>query len=113
FESVTGKGVQAIYEGKKIGLGNKRLVEDFKASKTDGEKALAKEWQLAGQTVMYLIIGDKIEGVVSASDKIKETSAAAIKSLQKMGIKVYMLTGDNKFTAKAVADELGLDGFEA
>lgn len=113
FESVTGKGVQAIYVGKKIGLGNQRLVEDFKASKTDGQKALAKEWQLAGQTVMYLIIGDKIEGVVSASDKIKETSAAAIKSLQKMGIKVYMLTGDNKFTAKAVADELGLDGFEA
>jgi Cu2+-exporting ATPase len=113
FESVTGKGVQAIYEGKKLGLGNQRLVEDFKASKTDGQKALAKEWQLAGQTVMYLIIGDKIEGVVSASDKIKETSAAAIKSLQKMGIKVYMLTGDNKFTAKAVADELGLDGFEA
>ena len=113
FESLTGKGVQALYEGKKIGLGNHRLLEDFKASQTDEQKQLAKEWQLTGQTVMYLIIGDKIEGVVSVSDKIKKTSANAIKSLQKMGIKVYMLTGDNKFTAKAVADELGLDGFEA
>lgn len=113
FESVTGKGVQALYKGKKIGLGNHRLLEEFKASQTDEQKQLAKEWQLTGQTVMYLIIGDKIEGVVSVSDKIKETSASAIKSLQKMGIKVYMLTGDNKFTAKAVADELGLDGFEA
>jgi len=113
FESVTGKGVQALYEGKKIGLGNHRLLEDFKALQTDEQKQLAKEWQLTGQTVMYLIIGDKIEGVVSVSDKIKETSAKAIKSLQKMGIKVYMLTGDNNFTAKAVADELQLDGFEA
>jgi len=113
FESVTGKGVQALYEGKKIGLGNHRLLEDFKASQTDEQKQLAKEWQLTGQTVMYLIIGDKIEGVVSVSDKIKETSAKAIKSLQKMGIKVYMLTGDNKFTAKTVAEELQLDGFEA
>jgi Cu2+-exporting ATPase len=113
FESVTGKGVRANYEGKKIGLGNHRLLEDFKATQTDEQKKLAEEWQLTGQTVMYLIIGDNIEGVVSVSDKIKESSAAAIKSLQKMGIKVFMLTGDNKFTAKAVADELGLDGFEA
>lgn len=113
FESVTGKGVQAVYEGKKIGLGNHRLLEDFQATQSDEQKQLVKEWQLTGQTVMYLIIGDKIEGVVSVSDKIKETSAKAIKSLQEMGIKVHMLTGDNKFTAKAVADELGLDGFEA
>lgn len=113
FESVTGKGVRAIYEGKKIGLGNHRLLEDFQATQTDEQKRLVKEWQLTGQTVMYLIIGDKIEGVVSVSDKIKETSAKAIKSLQEMGIKVHMLTGDNKFTAKAVAEELGLDGFEA
>jgi Cu2+-exporting ATPase len=113
FESVTGKGVRVIYEGKKIGLGNHRLLEDFQATQTDEQKKLVKEWQLTGQTVMYLIIGDKIEGIVSVSDKIKEGSAKAIKSLQEMGIKVLMLTGDNKFTAKAVADELGLDGFEA
>jgi P-type E1-E2 ATPase len=113
FESVTGKGVRVIYEGKKIGLGNHRLLEDFQATQTDEQKQLVKEWQLTGQTVMYLIIGDKIEGIVSVSDKIKEGSAKAIKSLQEMGIKVLMLTGDNKFTAKAVADELGLDGFEA
>ena len=77
------------------------------------QKQLAEEWQLTGQTVMYLIIGKKVEGIVSVSDKIKETSASAIKNLQKMGIHVHMLTGDNKFTAKAVADELGLDGFMA
>lgn len=113
FESVTGKGVKAIYNGKNIGLGNHRLIDDFNASLTEEQKQLAEEWQLTGQTVMYLIIGKKVEGMVSVSDKIKETSASAIKDLQKMGIHVHMLTGDNKFTAKAVADELGLDGFMA
>ncbi len=113
FESVTGKGVQALYEGKKIGLGNHRLVEDFHASLTDDQQKMAEEWQLQGQTVMYLMIEESVEGMVSVSDKIKETSAKAIKELQKMGIKVQMLTGDNQLTAKAVADELGLDGFTA
>jgi Cu2+-exporting ATPase len=113
FESITGKGVQAIYEKEKIGLGNERLIEDFKASLTDDQKKLTKEWQLKGQTVMYLIIKNKIEGIVSVSDKIKKTSKEAIQDLQKLGIKVHMLTGDNQFTAKAVADELGLDGFTA
>lgn len=113
FESVTGKGVKAIYNGKNIGLGNHRLVDDFRASLTDEQKQKAEKWQLTGQTVMYLIIGGKVEGMVSVSDKIKESSARAIKNLQKMGMEVHMLTGDNKFTAKAVADELGLDGFVA
>jgi P-type E1-E2 ATPase len=72
-----------------------------------------EEWQLTGQTVMFLMVGNKVEGVVSVSDKIKESSAKAIKELQKTGIKVHMLTGDNQLTAKAVADELGLDGYMA
>jgi len=113
FESVTGKGVQAVYKSGKIGLGNHRLIEDFQAILDDNKKNLVQEWQLNGQTVMYLIIDHQVEGIVSVSDKIKETSAKAIKTLQKMGLKVHMLTGDNKFTAKAVADELDLDGFNA
>jgi Cu2+-exporting ATPase len=113
FESVTGKGVQAVYEGKKIGLGNQRLVEDFKATVDDENKKTVEEWQSKGQTVMYLVLQNRIEGIVSVADKIKETSASAIRDLQKMGVKVHMLTGDNQFTAKAVADELGLDGFVA
>ncbi len=113
FESVTGKGVQAMYQGKKIGLGNFRLVEDFKASLSDEKMEIAKEWQLSGQTVMYLILEQSVEGVIGVTDRIKDTSAGAIKSLQKMGVKIIMLTGDNKVTAKAVAEELHLDGFEA
>jgi heavy metal translocating P-type ATPase len=113
FESVTGKGVQALYKAKKIGLGNHRLLEDFKASLNDENNVLVKAWQLEGQTVMYLILDNKLEGIVGVADKIKETSYSAIQSLQKMGVKVIMMTGDNEYTAKAVAGELNLDGFEA
>jgi heavy metal translocating P-type ATPase len=112
FESITGKGVQAIYKNEKIGLGNHRLMEDFKVTLDDKNSKIVEEWQATGQTVMYLILKNKVEGIVSVADKIKETSAKAIKELQGMGMKIHMLTGDNKLTAKAVADELGLDGFQ-
>jgi len=95
FESVTGKGVQAIYKGKKIGLGNQRLLDDFKASINDENKKLVVDWQTTGQTVMFLILESTVEGIIGVSDKIKETSATAIQSLQKMGVKVIMLTGHN------------------
>lgn len=113
FESVTGKGVQAIYNGEKIGLGNHRLLDDFKIIIDDKNKKMVEEWQSLGQTVMYLMLKDQVEGIVSVADKIKESSAKAIKDLQNLGIKVHMLTGDNELTAKAVASELHLDGFQA
>lgn len=113
FESISGKGVKAFFDSKPIGLGNKKLLDDFKAVVDPDNEKLVEEWQLLAQTVMYLVIGNKVEGIVSVSDKIKESSSKAIMELQKMGIKVHMLTGDNQFTAKAVADELGLDGYQA
>jgi len=113
FESVTGKGVQAVYKSDKLGLGNQRLVEAFSAQIPEDNRKLAEEWQSGGQTVMFLIIGNSVEGMVSVADAIKGTSAKAVKELQKMGIGIHMLTGDNRFTAKTVADELGLDGYEA
>ena len=113
FEAVTGKGVKGEIDGKKVGLGNSRLTDDFGSKLTKEQQEMVKEWQLTGQTVMFLLIDNKVEGIVSVADTIKKTSAKAIRELQKMGVKVIMLTGDNKFTAKAVADELKLDGFEA
>jgi Cu2+-exporting ATPase len=113
FEAVTGKGVKGILDGKNIGLGNSRLTDDFKATLTKEQQEMVKQWQMTGQTVMYLLIENKIEGIISVADTIKASSAKAIRELQRMDVKVYMLTGDNKFTAKAVADELKLNGFEA
>ncbi len=113
FESVTGKGVTGILQGKRTGLGNNRLLDDFGAGLEKEQEQKVKEWQSTGQTVMYLLVEDKVEGIVSVADTIKETSAGAIKTLQRMGVKVYMLTGDNEYTAKAVAEELKLDGYQA
>lgn len=113
FESVTGKGVQAIYKWKKIGLGNQRLLDDFKAIMNDENKKLVLNWQTSGQTVMFLMIENTVEGIIGVSDRIKKTSANAIQSLQKLGVKVIMLTGDNEITAKSVATELKLDGYKA
>ena len=113
FESVTGKGVQAEYKNEKYGLGNQRLLEDFKITPDDNVKASAKEWQSTGHTVMYLVSTKKIEGLISVADTIKTTSKKAIHALQKKGIEVHMFTGDNEQTAKAVADEIGLDSYVA
>jgi len=113
FESVTGKGVQGEIGGRKSALGNLRLLEESGASLSEEQDQLAKDWQLTGQTVMFLMLDDKVAGMVSVADTIKNTSAGAIRELQKMGIQVFMLTGDNEFTAKAVADELNLDGYQA
>ena len=113
FESETGKGVTGFYNGKQIGLGNKNLMDDFKAGLNEEQEKIVREWQLQGQTVMYLMVGEKTEGIISVADIIKPTSANAISTLQKSGIKIYMLTGDNEFTARTVANELALDGYQA
>ena len=113
FESVTGKGVTGIHEGKKVGLGNSRLLEDFGVKLNREAGKMVQEWQSTGQTVMYLIAGKKVEGIVSVADTIKSTSAGAIRALQNMGVEVHMLTGDNEYTARAVAEELKLDGYQA
>jgi len=113
FESIAGKGVRAQYLGKAIGLGNQRLLEELQAKLDEDKRKIAEEWQLSRQTVMYLVLENKVEGIVSVTDKIKETSFNAIKALHKMNVKVIMLTGDNEFTARAVSEELNLDGFQA
>ena len=113
FESVTGKGVKAEFNGKTYGLGNHRLLEEFGGTVDEEHRKEIRDWQSSGQTVMYLLNENKVEGIISVADTIKETSAKAVKALHSMGVKVHMLTGDNEFTAKTVADELGVDEFKA
>ena len=111
FSAVTGKGVEATINGKKVALGNPKMMEYAKAEITSKMKDEAKTYQKQGKTVSYLSIDETVVGYVVIGDKIKETSAKAIKALQDKGIDVIMLTGDNHDTAQAVASELNLSRF--
>ena len=113
FSAVTGKGVEAIINDKKVALGNPKMMEYAKADITSKMKDEAKSYQEQGKTVSYLSIDETVVGYVVIGDKIKETSAKAIKALQDKGIDVIMLTGDNHDTAQAVASELNLADFKA
>ncbi|MCK8480964.1 heavy metal translocating P-type ATPase [Psychroserpens algicola] len=113
FSAVTGKGVEAIINDKKVALGNPKMMEYAKADITSTMKDEAKSYQKQGKTVSYLSLNETVVGYVVIGDKIKETSAKAIKVLQDKGIDVIMLTGDNHDTAQAVASELNLADFKA
>jgi len=113
FSAVTGKGVEAKIDGKNVALGNPKMMEYVKAEIASKMKDEAKSYQKQGKTVSYLSIDETVVGYVVIGDKIKETSAKAIKALQDKGIDVIMLTGDNHDTAQAVASELNLADFKA
>mgnify|MGYP003630526144 FL=1 len=113
FNSVTGMGVTGKINGEFIALGNEKMMNEAQVSILDSLKADVVSHQKHGKTVSYLAIGDKAVGFVAIGDKIKETSKKAIEELQKAGIAVIMLTGDNHDTAKAVAEQLSLADFKA
>jgi len=112
FESVTGKGVRGLLAGKKISLGNLRMMEDEKID-ISGLAAEVEKLRELAQTVMFLSVEEKLAGIISVADSIKSTSREAIETLHAAGIKIIVLTGDNATTAAAVAKQLGLDDFKA
>ncbi|MEX0995836.1 MAG: heavy metal translocating P-type ATPase [Flavobacteriaceae bacterium] len=113
FNAVTGKGVEATINDKTVALGNPKMMEYANAKITSEMEKEAKKFQKQGKTVSYLAIENSVVGYVVIGDKIKETSAKAIKELQEKGIAVIMLTGDNHDTAQAVASTLNLADFKA
>ncbi|WP_017258309.1 heavy metal translocating P-type ATPase [Pedobacter arcticus] len=113
FEAVTGKGVIGNLNGDELALGNQKLMEQINASISDELAKSVKQEQEKGKTVSYLAINKKTIGFVVISDKIKPESKTAIKKLQNEGLQVFMFTGDNEATAKAVSENLGLNGYKA
>ena len=113
FNAVTGKGVEGKVNTKEVALGNAKMMEQANATLTEAMENEAQSYQKQGKTVSYLAVEGQVVGYVVIGDKIKETSAKAIKDLQNKGIAVIMLTGDNHDTAQAVADELNLADFQA
>jgi Cu+-exporting ATPase len=112
FQSVTGKGVIGLVDGKKVALGNKSLLQSLNIAPEILE-TLAQPFRNEGQTAMLLAIDSQPAGIIVVADPIKETTPEAIKLLRQEGLTIVMLTGDNQATAKSVAKKLGIDEIEA
>ena len=112
FEAVTGKGVKGTVDGKRVALGNLRLVADLGLEAAD-LVAKADQRRDNGETVMFVIIEGAVAGLVSVADPVKETTPAALRALHELGFRIIMATGDNERTARAVAAKLGIDEIRA
>ncbi len=107
FESVTGKGITGTIDGKKVLLGNSKLMKDNDIDfPSDGK---VDDLRAEGQTVMFIAVDGKPAGLVGVADTIKESAKDAISELHRQNIEVVMMTGDNAITADAVAKKLGID----
>ncbi len=107
FEAIPGQGIEVTIQGRKMLLGNKKLMDDRKIEislKKESDK-LAEE----GKTPMYITIDDRLAGIIAVADVMKSSSKRAIEVLHSMGIEVAMITGDNKRTAQAIARQVGID----
>jgi len=112
FQSVTGKGVTGIVDGRKVALGNLKLLQGLGIDAGDLPQQ-ADSQRAEGQTVMLLAVDGKAAGLIGVADPIKETTPEAIRDLHGEGIRVVMLTGDSRKTAEAVAAKLDIDQVQA
>jgi Cu+-exporting ATPase len=112
FASITGKGVTGTAGGRRVGVGNAALLQDLGIPTADLEAhadALRKE----GATALFVSVDDRPVGIIAVADPIKATTMAALDALRSEGIRIVMLTGDNRTTAEAVAAKLGITEVEA
>ena len=108
FESLTGMGVTGTVEGRRVALGNRMLLNELKIDA--GELASkAENMRKEGVTVMFIVVDGKASGLLAVADPIKDTTPEAVRQLHADGIRIVMLTGDNRITAEAVSEKLGLD----
>jgi Cu2+-exporting ATPase len=110
---ITGKGIRAMYNGVLYLAGNTALLTDHHIHATGEICQKMVDWQAAARTVITYTAGEEVVAILAIEDKIRDTSAQAIRSLQQSGITVYMLTGDNQQTAAAVAAATGIGHYKA
>jgi Cu+-exporting ATPase len=108
FKAIPGQGISATIGSKKYLFGNKKLMTAGKVNINNVQKNMA-ELESQGKTVMMLAEGKKLLGIIAVADTIKETSKEAVTRLKDMHLDVYMITGDNEMTAKAIAAQAGID----
>jgi Cu2+-exporting ATPase len=113
FESITGKGAKAKVAGETYFVGNQKLMVDNKIVFSAEVKSLSLEWQTKANTIVYFSDTVNVLAMVAIEDKIKESSKSAVAELQKMGIEVHLVTGDNAQTAEAVARQVGIQHFQS
>lgn len=113
FESITGKGAKAVHDGEDYYAGNKKLLSENGIQIASQLQQHADKWGLDSKTVIWFANSKEALAILAISDKIKETSVEAIQQLKDMGIELYMLTGDNEATAKAIAEQTGIQHYKA
>ncbi len=107
FEAIPGRGIKSVIGNNEIYIGTRKLMAQIGLDTTDIEATIAK-LEDEGKTAMIMSVNNKIEAIIAVADTVKEHSKEAIEELQKMGIEVYMITGDNKRTADAIAKQVGI-----
>lgn len=113
FDSITGKGVQASADNITYLVGNRKLLQEKNVTIPAIMLKQAERLQKEAKTVIYFAAGNELAAVLAIADRIKDNSPKAVKSLQEHGIEVYMLTGDNAQTARAVAEKVGIRNYKA
>jgi Cu2+-exporting ATPase len=113
FDSITGKGVRAVYNKEAYVVGNKKLLVENNITIANELLKYAEEWGKQSKTIIWFANSKQALAVIAIADTIKETSVEAVRQLQDMGIELYMLTGDNEATAKAIAQQTGIQHYKA
>ncbi|SEH82805.1 Cu2+-exporting ATPase [Paenimyroides aquimaris] len=113
FDSITGKGAKANHNNETYFVGNKKLLRENNISIAEQLQNQTDEWGKQSKTVIWFADSKQALAVIAIADKIKETSVQAIREMQEMGIDLYMLTGDNEATAKAIAEQTGIKHYKA
>ncbi len=108
FQAVVGHGVEATVDGRQVLVGNLRMMEE-RSLPLNGLKAEVDRLQREAKTAMLVAVDGAVQGVIAVADVVKEGSAQAIEELHRMGLKVAMITGDNRQTAEAIAQQVGVD----
>lgn len=108
FRALPGMGLQVEYEGKQILVGNRQLLKENSIDFMQQEERLA-ELENEAKTAMLVAVNGKLEGIIAVADILRESAMPAIQMLRRRGIEIYVLTGDNQRTARAIAAQLGID----